>query len=77
MIHSDLMGPFLHPSIRKMRFVLIFVQFEESVSHTPQQSHANTFIITPVQDDDHAHADSSSDESFDSEDSDDSDTESV
>jgi hypothetical protein len=25
LIHSDLMGPFSHPSIRKMRFVLIFV----------------------------------------------------
>jgi transposase InsO family protein len=25
MIHIDLMGPFLHPSIRKVRFVLIFV----------------------------------------------------
>jgi hypothetical protein len=24
LIHSDLMGPFLHPSIRKARFVLIF-----------------------------------------------------
>ena len=25
MIHSDLMGPFPHPSINKVRFVLIFV----------------------------------------------------
>jgi hypothetical protein len=25
LIHSDLMGPFLHPSIRKARYVLIFV----------------------------------------------------
>jgi hypothetical protein len=25
MIHNDLMGPFLHPSINKVRFVLIFV----------------------------------------------------
>jgi hypothetical protein len=25
LIHSDLMGPFSHPSIRKLRFVLIFV----------------------------------------------------
>jgi hypothetical protein len=25
LIHSDLMGPFLHPPIRKVRFVLIFV----------------------------------------------------
>jgi hypothetical protein len=26
-IHSDLMGPFPHPSIRKMRFFLIFVDY--------------------------------------------------
>jgi hypothetical protein len=25
LIHSDLMGPFLHPSIKKERYVLIFV----------------------------------------------------
>jgi hypothetical protein len=25
LIHSDLMGPFLHPSIREARYVLIFV----------------------------------------------------
>jgi hypothetical protein len=25
LIHSDLMGPFLHPSIKKLSFVLIFV----------------------------------------------------
>jgi hypothetical protein len=25
LIHSDLMGPFLHPSIKKAKFVLIFV----------------------------------------------------
>jgi hypothetical protein len=25
MIHSDLMGPFLHPSINKSRYMLIFV----------------------------------------------------
>jgi hypothetical protein len=53
------------------------VQFEESVLHAPQQPHADTFIIPPVRHDEHAHADSSSDESFDSEDSDDSDLESV
>jgi hypothetical protein len=50
------------------------VQFEESVSHVPQQSHADTFTLPPVRDDEHAHADSSSDESSDSEDSDDSDS---
>jgi hypothetical protein len=53
------------------------VQFEESVSHAPQQPHADTFIRPPVRDDEHAHADSSSDESFDSEDSNDLDLESV
>jgi hypothetical protein len=42
------------------------VQFEESVSHVPQQSHAYTFVLPPIRDDEHAHADSSSDESFDS-----------
>jgi hypothetical protein len=41
------------------------VQFEESVSHVPQQQHANTFILPPVRYDEHAHADSSSDESYD------------
>jgi hypothetical protein len=50
------------------------VQFEESVSHVPQQSHADTFVLPPVRDDEYAHADSSSNESFDSEDSDDPDT---
>jgi hypothetical protein len=45
------------------------VQFEESVSHVPQQPHANTFTLPPVRDDEHAHADSSSDESYDSKDS--------
>ena len=25
LVHSDLMGPFLHPSINKSRFVLVFV----------------------------------------------------
>jgi hypothetical protein len=53
------------------------VQFEESVLHVPQQPHVDTFILPPIRGDEHAHADSSSDESFDLEDSDDSDTESV
>jgi hypothetical protein len=30
------------------------VQFEESVSHVPQQSHADTFTLPPIQDDEHA-----------------------
>jgi hypothetical protein len=41
------------------------VQFKESVSHVTQQPHANTFVLPPVRDDEHAHADSSSNESFD------------
>jgi hypothetical protein len=53
------------------------VQFEESVSHVPQHPHADTFTLPPVRDDEHAHADSSLDESFDLEDSEDSDSESV
>jgi hypothetical protein len=53
------------------------VQFEESVSHVPQQPHADTFVLPPVRDDEHAHDDSSSDESYDSEDSGDPNTESV
>jgi hypothetical protein len=53
------------------------VQFEEIVSHVPQQPHADTFVLPLVRDDEHAHADSSSDESFDSKDSYDSDTKSV
>jgi hypothetical protein len=44
------------------------VQFEESFSHVPQQSHADTFTLPPVRDDEHAHAGSSSDESSDLED---------
>jgi hypothetical protein len=36
------------------------VQFKESVSHVPQQSHADTFFLPPVIDNEHAHADSSS-----------------
>jgi hypothetical protein len=39
------------------------VQFEESVLHVPQQPHADIFTLPPVRDDEHAHADSSSDES--------------
>ena len=50
------------------------VQFEESVSHVPQQLHADTFILPPVWDDEHAHADSSSDEISDLEELDDSDS---
>jgi hypothetical protein len=42
------------------------VQFEESVSHVPQQSHVDTFIISPIRDDENAHDESYSDESFDS-----------
>jgi hypothetical protein len=52
------------------------VQFEESVSHVPQQPHEDTFTLPPVRDDEHAHDDSSSDESSDSEESEDSDSES-
>jgi hypothetical protein len=50
------------------------VQFEESVSHVPQQPHANTFILPPVRDDEHAQVDSSSNENSNLEDSDDPDT---
>jgi hypothetical protein len=41
------------------------VQFEESISDVTQHLHANTFVIPPVRDDEHAHVDSSLDESFD------------
>ena len=44
------------------------VQFEESVSHVPQQPHANTFVLPPIKDDKNAHVDSYLDESFDSDD---------
>jgi hypothetical protein len=50
------------------------VQFKESVSHVPQQPHADTFTPPPVGDYEHAHANSSSYESSDSEDSKDSDS---
>jgi hypothetical protein len=54
------------------------VQFEESVSHVPQQLHVDTFILSPIRDDEHgAHVDSSSNEISDSLDSYDSDTYSV
>jgi hypothetical protein len=43
----------------------ISFQFEESVSHVPQQPHAENFILPHVRDDEHAHANSSSEESFD------------
>jgi hypothetical protein len=50
---------------------------KESVSHVPQQSHADTFVLPPIIDNEHAHDESSSYESFDSEDLDDPNTESV
>jgi hypothetical protein len=53
------------------------VQFEESISHAPQELHVDTFFLPPVRDDDHAHVESSSDESSDSEYLDDLDTESL
>jgi hypothetical protein len=53
------------------------VQFEESFLHVPQQLHAETLSISPIQDDEHAHADSSSYKSYDSKDLNDSDSESV
>jgi hypothetical protein len=53
------------------------VQFEESILHAPQEPHADTFVLPPVIDDEHAHDDSSSNESYDSKDSVDSDAESV
>jgi hypothetical protein len=52
-------------------------QFKESVLHVPQQTHEYTFVLPPVKDDEHAHTDSSSDESYDSWDIDDLDTDSV
>jgi hypothetical protein len=45
--------------------------------HVPHQSHADTFTLPPVRDDEHEHVDSYLDESFDLEDSDDSHLESV
>jgi hypothetical protein len=53
------------------------VQFEESVSHVPQQLHADIFVLPPIRDDEHAHADSYSAEISHSEDLDDPDTYSV
>jgi hypothetical protein len=52
-------------------------QFEESVSHVPLHSHADTFVLPPTRDDKHAHANSFADESFDLEDSNDTDIELV
>jgi hypothetical protein len=42
------------------------VQFEESVSHVPQQLHSETFVLPPVRDDEHAHVESYSYEIYDS-----------
>jgi hypothetical protein len=53
------------------------VQFKESVLHVPQQPHADTFTLPPFQNDEHAHVDSSSDESSNSEDLDDSDSDTI
>jgi hypothetical protein len=53
------------------------VQFKESVLHVPQQPHVDTFVLPPIRDDEHAHANSFSDESSDSEDSYDPDIESI
>jgi hypothetical protein len=53
------------------------VQFEESILHAPQELHEYTFVLPHVRDDEHAHGDSSSDESYDSKNSVNSDIESV
>jgi hypothetical protein len=45
------------------------VQFEESVLHVPQQLYAYNFVLPPIIDDEHAHANSSSNESSNLEDS--------
>jgi hypothetical protein len=58
-------------------FIECSVQFKESVSHVPQQLHADTFTLPPIRDDEHAHVDSSSDEIYYSEDLEDSYSESV
>ena len=39
------------------------VKFNESISHAAQEVHANTFVLPPIRDDEHAHVDSSSYES--------------
>jgi len=44
-------------------------KFKESFFHAPWELHAETFVLPLVRDDEHAHVDSSSDESFDSKDS--------
>jgi hypothetical protein len=41
------------------------VQFEEIVSHVPQQPHEDTFTLPHVRDDEHAYVESSSDKSYD------------
>jgi hypothetical protein len=48
------------------------VQFKESIPHAPQELHADNFVLPPVKDDEHGHADSSLNESSNSEDSNDS-----
>jgi hypothetical protein len=53
------------------------VQFEESVSYVPQHPHADTFVLPHVRDDEHAHVNSSSYESYDLEDLDNPGIESV
>jgi hypothetical protein len=45
------------------------VKFEESISHAPHELHVGTFFLPPIGDDQHAHANSSSYESSNSEDS--------
>jgi hypothetical protein len=46
--------------------IVCSVQFMESISHVPQQPHVDMFFRPPIRDDEHAHAESSSDESYDS-----------
>jgi hypothetical protein len=59
------------------------LQIQTSISHSNfqlgmyEQPHADTLTLRHVRDDEHAHVDFSSDESYDSEDSDDSDSKSV
>jgi hypothetical protein len=50
---------------------------KRSVSCVPQQPHVYTYVLPPVRDDEHAHVNSSSNESYDLEDSDDLDTDSI
>jgi hypothetical protein len=37
------------------------VQFEESISHAPQELHEDAFVLPPVRDDESAHSESTSD----------------